>query len=402
MHETKKNKLNKLNKLNKSNKSNIKTKKGGKVLDSGAYGCIFYPALKCNNKKTRTNGISKLSLKEHSIAEWNIYKKIVTLLKVIPNYKKYFLLDNFSRCIPDKLTEQDKNNFAKCDILREYNFNNINDNLNNLMIINMPYGGKNLDITINNNLISYNDLTLLITNLINKAIIPMNKLDIYHFDIKASNILYKNNNLKLIDFGMLDFKDKNNSIPKNLLKTLGIQFNSPISSILFNSFFLNRINYLLKEFILNKSTLTITSIAHIFKTIYNNFIYNFSEGHEKLLEEILETMSKLKNLKVMNPKLAITDLICNYCAHVIFHFYDFKKQEFDYQKYFDTIYSKNVDIYGILTCYIYYILSPHLSYSNNFKIQIIDVVYECFLSYKYSVKVIPITQIMAQLNKIKM
>jgi hypothetical protein len=399
MHVTKKNKP---NKSNKPNKPNIKTKKGGKVINSGSYGCIFYPALKCKNKKTRTNGISKLSLKKHSINEWNIYKKIVTLLKVIPNYKKYFLLDNFSTCTPDKLTDQDKNNFATCNSLDEYNSNNINSNLNNVMIINMPYGGKDLDTIISNNLISYNDLTLLINNLIHKAIIPMNKLGIYHFDIKANNILYKNNNLKLIDFGMLDFKDKNNSIPKNLVKTIGITLNSPISNILFTPFILNRINYSLQKSFLNKSTLTVSSIVTIFKPIYNNFIYNFEEGHEQLLAELLEIMWKYKNSKLIHTKVSINDLICNYCSHVIFNFYDFKKQEFDAQKYFDTIYSKNVDIYGILNCYVHYIISPHPSYSNNFKTQIINILYDCFFSYKYTGKVIPIIQIMSQLNKIQM
>ena len=102
------------------------------------------------NKKTRTNGISKLSLKRHSITEWNTYKKIVSLLRVIPNYKKYFLLDNFSICTPDKLTEKDKINLDTCDALEEYNSTNINNNLNNLMMINMPHGGKNLDIVISN------------------------------------------------------------------------------------------------------------------------------------------------------------------------------------------------------------------------------------------------------------
>lgn len=404
MHGSKKNKKYKLHKLHKPYKShklykqnNQTFKKGGEVLDVGAYGCVFYPALKCKNRKTRTNGISKLSLKQDSIDEWNIYKKVITLLKVIPNYKKYFLLDNFSTCTPDKLTEQDKKKMEKCDILNEYNSDNMNDNLNELMIINMPYGGKNLDKMISNNLISYNDVNLLLSNLINKAIIPMNKLNIYHFDIKANNILYKNNNVKLIDFGKLDFKDKNNSIPKNLIRTIGIQFNSPIGNILFNSFVLNRINYSLKGI-----NLTIPGIANIFKIIYNNLTNNYSEGHTKLLEEILENILKCKNLKPIKTKLVINDLICNYCAHVIFNFYDYKKQEFDSQKYFDTIYSKNVDILGVLSCYINYILSEHLSYSNHFKTQIIDIIYDCFFSYKYSVKVIPITQIMAELNKIKM
>ena len=113
-------------------------------------------------------------------------------------------------------------------------------------------------------------------------------------------------------------------------------------------------------------------------------------------------MYKLKNKKIINFKLAVNDLICNYCAHIIFNFYDLKKKEFDHQKYFDTIYSKNVDIYGILSCYIQYLLTPHFSYSNKFKMQIADIIHDCFFTYKYSVKVIPITQIMAQLNKIQM
>ena len=36
--------------------------KGGKMIDSGGYGCVFYPALLCKNKTTRRNGVSKLML----------------------------------------------------------------------------------------------------------------------------------------------------------------------------------------------------------------------------------------------------------------------------------------------------------------------------------------------------
>ena len=405
MSGTKKNtyKPNKPNKPNKSNKPNKpKTKKGGEVIDSGAYGCVFYPALKCKNKKTRTNGISKLSLKRHSITEWNTYKKIVSLLRVIPNYKKYFLLDNFSICTPDKLTEKDKINLDTCDALEEYNSTNINKNLNNLMMINMPHGGRNLDIVISNNLISYNALNILIINLIENAIIPMNKLDIYHFDIKASNILYKNNNIKIIDFGTLDFKTKESPIPKRLLKTLGIQFNSPISNILFNTFILNRINYSLKEAITNKQKITVGSIYKFFKKIYNSFIYNFSEAHEQLLELILLNIYKIKNKKTINSKNTITDLICNYCSHAIFNCIDFKRQEFDHLNYFNNIFSKNIDRHGVLSCYIHYILTPHTSYSNEFKSQIIDIIFDVFFSYQYAITVIPIEEIMSKLNKITM
>ena len=51
----------------KQSRKSKQTKKGGEVLDSGGYGCVFYPALKCKNKKTRTDGISKLSLKKYTM-----------------------------------------------------------------------------------------------------------------------------------------------------------------------------------------------------------------------------------------------------------------------------------------------------------------------------------------------
>ena len=37
----------------------------------------------------------------------------------------------------------------------------------------------------------------------------MNKLNIYHFDLKSSNILYKDNNIKIIDFGEIGISNKN-------------------------------------------------------------------------------------------------------------------------------------------------------------------------------------------------
>jgi hypothetical protein len=376
------------------------TKKGGEVLDSGGYGCVFYPALKCKNKKTRTDGISKLSLKKYTMEEWNIYKKINSLLKVIPNYKKYFLLDDFSICNPDSLTPQDKNNFEKCYAL-DYNSANINNNLDNFMIINMPYGGENLDTVITNNLISFKDMNILLRNLVINAIFPMNKLYIYHFDIKASNILYKNNNLTIIDFGMLDFKDKNNSVPKKLLSTSGIQYNSPFSKLLFNEFILTRLNYSLKNTITNKKDFTIPTIFKIFKNIYHEFIYNFSEGHEKYLGDyVLNKIYKIKNKKPKQIKTILIQLICNYCSHVILNYFDFDKGDFNKEKYFESIFSKNVDIYGILSCYLHYILSPHRNYSNNFKSNIIDIIYEYIFNSKYAVTVIPILQIIDKLNKI--
>ena len=380
-----------------------KIRKGGNVLDSGGYGCVFYPALKCKNKQTRTSGVSKLSLKHNTMEEWNIYKKINNLLKHIPNYKKYFLLDDFSICNPDKLTMQDKENFENCYAIPDYTSATINNNLNDFMIINMPHGGNNLDMVISNNLISFKDINILLRNLIIHAIIPMNKLDIYHFDIKASNILYKNNNLKIIDFGTLDFRNKENNIPKNLLTTGVIQYNAPFSKLLFNEFILTRLNYSLKNNMGNKRNLNTSKVFKIFKNIYNEFIYNFSEGHEKYLGDyILLSIFKIKNKKPKNIKNILINLICNYCSNAFLNYYNFDKLEFDKEKYFENIFSKNVDIHGVLSCYLHYILSPHKNYSNNFKSNIIDIIYDYLFNYKYAVTVIPIVEVIDKLTKVSM
>ena len=52
-----------------------KNRKGGKVIASGGFGCVFSPALKCQGKKSRgKNMISKLLTKKHALSEYNEIK----------------------------------------------------------------------------------------------------------------------------------------------------------------------------------------------------------------------------------------------------------------------------------------------------------------------------------------
>ena len=378
-----------------------KSKKGGQLIDAGGYGCVFYPALKCKNKQTRTRGISKLSLKEESKTEWDIHNKIRKLLRVIPNYKQYFLLEDISICEPDTLVGDDLTNLEKCRTIEPYNASTINEHLNEFMIINMPYGGNNLHIVIRNDLISFKDLTILLKKLVLNAIHPMNQLNIYHFDIKASNILYKNNNLKLIDFGLLDFKNAEHSVPKNL--SLGaINFNSPFSIILFNSEVLMRVNWNLQQYSRSsKKRPSLSSILKFFKPIYEEFIKLLGlEKTELYVIRIISQIYSIKGKKSTNFKLVVTELICRYCSYAIFNYIDFENNVFDKVKYFDTIYSKNVDIYGIVSCYTDYLDSSQSHYSNTFKSQIADLLLMYCYNYTYATKVIPIDLIFDKLTKI--
>ena len=325
------------------------------------------------------------------------------LLSVIPNYKQYFLLEDISICEPDTLVGDDLTNLEKCRTIEPYNASTINEHLNEFMIINMPYGGNNLHIVIRNDLISFKDLTILLKKLVLNAIHPMNQLNIYHFDIKASNILYKNNNLKLIDFGLLDFKNAEHSVPKNL--SLGaINFNSPFSIILFNSEVLMRVNWNLQQYSSSSSSKkrpSLSSILKFFKPIYEEFIKLFGlEKTELYVIRIISQIYSIKGKKSTNFKLVVTELICRYCSYAIFNYIDFENNVFDKVKYFDTIYSKNVDIYGIISCYTDYLDSSQSHYSNTFKSHIADLLLMYCYNYTYATKVIPIDLIFDKLTKI--
>ena len=96
-----------------TNKIN-KTKRGGKVLSSGGFGCVFKPALKCKTQKLRRkNGVSKLMKKKHVAKEYGEVVKYLPQLKTIPNYQDYFLVEGFSICDPAPLEKEDLENFDK-------------------------------------------------------------------------------------------------------------------------------------------------------------------------------------------------------------------------------------------------------------------------------------------------
>lgn len=383
---------------------------GGLALESGGFGCIFKPALKCKTKKYRTNGISKLSFINDSNLEIGNIALIKKYLKKIPNYNKYFLISDITSCIPNTLTNSDKIDFKKCFSLEEngINANNINDNLNKFKIINMPYGGTNLDNVINKNIITLKLYNNLLKNLLIKAIIPMNKLNIYHFDIKSNNILYKNDNFKIIDFGEFAISNKN-KIP-NILFNRNIQFNSPFSRILFNDFITHYITNAFIRFNIKSNTSDSKKKTIIYKA-YDDFTKTYGYGHQIFLSKyLLPIIFNLipKNLldKILNHfnnkldyEYILNNWIVNYCSSVILKYFDYNKMKLNQTRYFKEIYSKNVDIYGFITCYIPIILTDN-TYPNNIKIKISNMLLKyCFNPY-YATNPIPIQKLLYDINKL--
>jgi len=242
----------------------IKTMKGGEVIGSGSYGCVFKPPLKCKNtqknmattknKKTKKNLISKLVLRYEGAEEYSFNKTVVDRIKKLDNYKiikKYFMvIDDI--CVPEKLKKRDKESLiTRCEnmVSKEY----LENKLENIAILNMKYGGINIDSYIISSIgleevYLFKFISKLIGNLIDlmeNGISVMHNVNLYHTDIKSLNLLLSNNKkyISMIDWGLSIVE-----LPKHYDSVYsGIHFNRPYESLLFNN---ENIIPTLKEYLL--------------------------------------------------------------------------------------------------------------------------------------------------------
>ena len=104
---------------------------GGDVIGTGGFGCVFFPALRCDNKtkfenevykKNRNTGVSKLMIKERAFEEYDLLEDVKKNVAFIKDYDKYFLLSGISLCKPSKLIGNDVKEFNKCkNFTKRYN-----------------------------------------------------------------------------------------------------------------------------------------------------------------------------------------------------------------------------------------------------------------------------------------
>ena len=312
------------------------------TIENGGFGCILYPGISCKNNKNKTKKryISKLLSYQDGIKEIYNINKLKELLKKIPNYSNYFLIDNISSCELHK--DNIKTKIKKCK----------NKNLSNEIInIVMPYGGINLYEYYNKKLSVEEEINMnnKLIELLTKAIIPMNKLHIYHNDIKAKNILvtfYNNNlNLKLIDWGI-------SQVSKKIIDSRPLHINMPFSIILFESSFKESfIDYLKQDVIINYQLIR-TFIINYYTERLNKSINHFDVFHN-LMKKLF--YKDLKNIKNINEKKFIIYyeytfyFIIEYLTKIIFHYT--KNKVFNLDKYYDDIYSKIIDTWGFFNLF---------------------------------------------------
>ena len=415
----------------------INNKYGGKVLATGGFGCVFTPALKCiGNKNREKNKISKLMTNKHAIEEYDELIKLNSKLKMIPNYKNFFLIDDFTLCKPNKLTKNDLTNFKECEIFKKdsITYKNINSSLDKLTALNMPYGGITIENFIitnknNKNLIELNNQLL---ELLKNGILKMNKRHIYHSDIKASNILtliQKDNNIevRLIDWSLtVEYTPfKNEAFPKNW-KNRPLQFNVPFSVVLFTDMFVDTYSKFLekKE---NKPLLSMPgSKRDILFLFVKNYLYLWMKergyGHYKYINKIMymlfkydvvrtveyENNTSLKDDKQMKQFIEnnyTLPCIINYLVEVIVHCIKLKKDgSLNIRDYLDNIFIQIIDLWGFITSYfpLYELLFENYEkLSKNQMLLFIKLKY-VFLNYLYEphIKTIKIKDLEKHLKEI--
>lgn len=340
-----------------------RTKKGGNVLASGGFGCIFKPALKCKTLKSRNSStVSKLMKKRYAAKEYGEVVKYLPQLKTIPNYQNYFLIEGFSTCDPEPLDQEDLENFdKKCKALTKNGFTkeNVNKNLGKLKILDMPYGGIDIGDFIDSKYLDYKKLHGLnksLQLLLKNGIIPMNKKGIYHCDIKESNVLVEPTEdilfTRLIDWGLSTSFNKEKKIP-NVLLNRPFQFNVPFSNVLFNHLFIKMYNEFLDKtpnptFIETRSFVINYTIA---------WVDERGLGHLRTLNAMFKEMFD-KTLTNVDEKFKDDIIEYSYTFYFIFEYLTqillkfTKDQTFQQMEYFEQVFLKNIDIWGFVMTYI--------------------------------------------------
>ena len=143
-----------------------------KLIDSGGYGCIYYPGIDCTGKLLDTPMVSKIV--DNYAAQRELY--IAKLVKKIKNYKDHFLpIENYCNI-------QGKLPVKKCRAL---------NNFSKFKILYVPFKQQR------NNDIAFKPLyhTLL------QSIQLLVQHNIVHFDIKRENIIIAEK-VYIIDFGI--------------------------------------------------------------------------------------------------------------------------------------------------------------------------------------------------------
>jgi serine/threonine protein kinase len=218
---------------------------GGKFLASGAYGCIFYPHLKCKDVNNIKNGVGKVFPDVDAYeAELDIVKGIEK--KIDPTNK--FTVSVLGSC--DIHYYRATDNVSKCDLIEQ------DKQPSDFKQIIYKYSGKSLQSILSNKkakgtVPKFMKLFRMFGPIV-EGLEKMNKSKFVHCDIKPDNLMVIKDKMYLIDFGILCQEDE--------------------------VFTRNRINILISDYIW-------------FPPEFKAFYFKHSSGYDKLFKRITDNFT---------------------------------------------------------------------------------------------------------------
>ena len=197
--------------------------------------------------------------------------------------------------------------------------------------------------------------------LLKKGIVPMNKMQVYHCDIKENNVLVgKDMNSRLVDWGLsveyIPFKD--HTFPRSW-RNRPLQFNVPFSVILFSDMFVEKYTAYLE----NGGNPNAHELRPFIVDYVTSWMKERGLGHYKLINEIMFTLfsssirslSKESKAKIVETQITLKYII-DYLIDVLVHF---TKPGIDVKEclrnYLDNVFIQIVDIWGFISIYFVYI-----------------------------------------------
>lgn len=361
--------------------------KGGKVVGSGGFGCVFRPALKCKGKERTTKKmVSKLMVSKYAESEYDEITEFKSLLKSIPNYEKHFLLNDITICQPDTLSPSDLRHFnSKCHALEgEYSAETINsDAKTKLKVLTIPDGGKDLKHYMDS--IGYKELPAVNDKLIDLlvgGIVEMNKKHVLHADLKDSNIMMNAERATIIDWG-LSTSYTAAQIPDRI-KNRSIYYNLPFSGIIFNTLF----DEMYLQFLHTADKTPTQQTTRVFVGQYVEAWFNYrGEGHYSLIKRLVGCLFVDSLISIDTEEVAM-NLIVDYVVAILMKYT--KKHKFNKHKYFMDVYRHVIDIWGFMTVYLSVLemLSHKYTQLNEYELALFKSLKHVILKYTYEPRVV--------------
>ena len=271
--------------------------------------------------------------------------KYTPILSTIPNAEKYFIL-NISSCVPAPLSSADLKDFdRKCKNFKKHpEFRAVNmkrkTTLNKLLILNMLNGGVDIDMFLIRKPVDSEKIFNVvygIKDIINNAILPMNKLGLYHLDLKPANIVIdRNNQMRIIDWGLSDIIKDTKKPVKNLSKP--IQYNNPFYMVIANELFFGSYESFLKS-----SVNPIKEIDTFIKQYYLWWEQQRGSGHTEYIKMLLNGIYSKRTITTADMRNIITINI----TVMLKTYTNFKTKTFNHKAFMEVLYH-NIDIWGAL------------------------------------------------------